>query len=277
MSSSETHRVPGGATPGRAAEPDRSTSEKVTLLQRIDLFVAMPTALLTALAERVDEVIYPANTLIFAQGDEGDAMYIVAAGEVRIHSGGRTLTILEAPQVFGEMAALVPDRRSADATAQAAGTRLLRLERAALQALIATHGTVANGVIQILCQRLRERTTTMVDDHHYLQQVARLTAAAAAVESGIYVPETIAEVTQRNDALGQLARVFQGMIREVYAREQRLQQQVQELRIEVDKARQTQQVAKITGSNYFQQLRGRANDLREQLAGRGEIDDPAEQ
>jgi CRP-like cAMP-binding protein len=275
MSSSETRRFLVGATPGRAAEPERSTSEKVTLLQRIDLFVAMPTALLTELAERVDEVIYPANTLIFAQGDEGDAMYIVAAGEVRIHSGGRTLTILEAPQVFGEMAALVPDRRSADATALAAGTRLLRLERAALQALIATHGTVANGLIQILCQRLRERTTTMVDDHHYLQQVARLTAAAAAVESGIYTPETIAEVTQRNDALGQLARVFQGMIREVYAREQRLQQQVQELRIEVDKARQTQQVAKITGSDYFQQLRGRANELREQLGGSGEIDDPA--
>ncbi len=261
---------------GAPAQSNGATREKVMLLQRIDLFVAIPTALLTELAERVDTVVYPANTPIFAQGDEGDAMYIVAAGEVQIHSGGRTLTILEAPQLFGEMAALVPDRRSADATALTADTRLLRLERAALQELIATHGTVANGLIQMLCQRLRQRTTTMVDDYHYLQQVARLTEAATALENGVYTPESVDDVTRRGDALGQLATVFQRMMREVYAREQRLQQQVQELRIEIDKTRQTQQVARITGSDYFQQLRGKASDLRKQLGETGAIDGPSD-
>ena len=97
--------------------------------------------------------------------------------------------------------------------------------------------------------------------------MARLTAAASAVESGIYTPESVDEVTQRTDALGQLARVFQRMIREVYAREQRLQEEVQALRIEVDKARQTQQVSKITGTDYFRQLRSKANDLRNLLGG----------
>jgi hypothetical protein len=37
------------------------------------------------------------------------------------------------------------------------------------------------------------------------------------------------------------------------------------LRIEVDKARQNQQVSKITGTDYFQQLRGKATDLRNLL------------
>ena len=46
----------------------------------------------------------------------------------------------------------------------------------------------------------------------------------------------------RTDALGQLTRVFQRMAREFYMRERRLKQQVAELRIEVDKAKQTQQV-----------------------------------
>jgi hypothetical protein len=57
------------------------------------------------------------------------------------------------------------------------------------------------------------------------------------------------------------------MAREVHAREQRLKQQVQELRIEVDKARQSQQVSKITGTDYFRQLRNKASDLREMLEG----------
>ena len=51
-------------------------------------------------------------------------------------------------------------------------------------------------------------------------------------------------------------------------REQRLQQQVQELRIEVDKARQAQQVTKIIGTDYFQQLRGKANNFRDLLEGK---------
>jgi hypothetical protein len=52
----------------------------------------------------------------------------------------------------------------------------------------------------------------------------------------------------------------------VHAREQRLKQQVQELRIEVDKARQ-HQVSKITGTDYFRELRGKAGGLRTMLEG----------
>jgi translation initiation factor 1 (eIF-1/SUI1) len=52
------------------------------------------------------------------------------------------------------------------------------------------------------------------------------------------------------------------MAHEVYAREQRLKQQVQELRIEIDQARQARQVTEITGTDYFQDLRSRAGKLR---------------
>ena len=99
----------------------------------------------------------------------------------------------------------------------------------------------------------------------YLRQVERLTAAAAAIEAGVFDPTTLTEVAARPDALGQLTRLFQRMAHEFLRREQQLKQQVQELRIEVDKARQAQQVNKITGTDYFQQLRGKATDLRNLL------------
>ncbi|HUW09041.1 MAG TPA: response regulator, partial [Anaerolineae bacterium] len=56
----------------------------------------------------------------------------------------------------------------------------------------------------------------------YLQQVARVTAAAAAVEAGEFRLDSLDSVAARPDALGQLGRVFQRMAREVYAREQSL-------------------------------------------------------
>ena len=99
----------------------------------------------------------------------------------------------------------------------------------------------------------------------YLRQVDRLTEAAVALENDSFDPDSLAEVASRTDALGQLTRVFQRMAREFYVRERRLKQQVAELRIEIDKAKQAEQVDQIVGSDYFKQLRGQANDLREKL------------
>lgn len=96
----------------------------------------------------------------------------------------------------------------------------------------------------------------------YLEQVGRVTAAAAAVEETRFDPDSLNSVAARPDALGQLARIFQRMAREVRAREVRLEQQVQELRIEIDATRQAKKVAEITGSDYFQQLRKQADQLR---------------
>jgi hypothetical protein len=72
-------------------------------------------------------------------------------------------------------------------------------------------------------------------------------------------------VARRPDELGQLAQVFQEMARQVYAREQQLQQEVRQLRIEIDQACKAREVADITESDYFQQLLGKADELRNRV------------
>jgi CheY-like chemotaxis protein len=96
----------------------------------------------------------------------------------------------------------------------------------------------------------------------YLEQVGRVIDGAAAVEEGRFKPEQLDGVARRTDALGQLARVFQRMALEVRAREERLQREVAELRIEIDEARQAHRVAEITDTEYFKGLREQAADLR---------------
>lgn len=104
----------------------------------------------------------------------------------------------------------------------------------------------------------------------YLRNVAHVTAAAAAVEAGRFELEDLAGVARRTDGLGQLARVFQSMARQVFAREQRLKQQVRALRIELSEARQARQVAEITETQYFQRVQAEAQDLRDILEGIGD-------
>ena len=96
----------------------------------------------------------------------------------------------------------------------------------------------------------------------YLEQVGRLTAAAASVEAGEFQPAALESVSGRTDALGQLARTFQRMAVEVRAREDRLRAEVRELRIEIDAARQSRKVAEITETDFFRDLRERAPSLR---------------
>jgi methyl-accepting chemotaxis protein len=76
--------------------------------------------------------------------------------------------------------------------------------------------------------------------------------------------KSLTTIIQRTDELGQLGRVFQKMVREIYAREQRLRQQVQELRIKIDESKRNRQVAEIAESEYFQKLREDAKQIRNQ-------------
>ena len=68
----------------------------------------------------------------------------------------------------------------------------------------------------------------------YLRQVKKLTDAALAVETNTFDPESLSTVAARGDALGHLAVVLQRMAREVHAREQRLRQQIEQLRLDIE-------------------------------------------
>ncbi|HLE50577.1 MAG TPA: cyclic nucleotide-binding domain-containing protein [Anaerolineales bacterium] len=248
---------------------DQSTAERLNILRSVSIFTETPEESLLDAAGLLKKIEFKAGQKIFDKGDPGDCMYIIVHGKVKVHDGELILNYLGKWDVFGEMAALDPEPRSATVTA-VEDTYLLRLGQADLYELMNRRTGVSRRIIQILCQRLRARMRDMVEDFEYMQQFARVTAAAVAVEAGVYVPESLNEVAARSDELGQLARVFQRMVREVDTREKRLKQQVAELRIEIDEVKKTRQVADITETEYFKELRNKARQLR---AGRSERED----
>jgi CheY-like chemotaxis protein/RIO-like serine/threonine protein kinase len=79
-------------------------------------------------------------------------------------------------------------------------------------------------------------------EKEYLRQVAIVIEAATAVEQGAYDSSVLAAVGRRDDELGRLARVFDGMAAHVRAREERLRERVRELREDISVARTTQEI-----------------------------------
>jgi DNA-binding response OmpR family regulator len=110
-----------------------------------------------------------------------------------------------------------------------------------------------------------ERKRLRDQEIDYLQQVGLVTAAAAAIKANTFQPESLDGAARRPDELGQLALVFQEMARQVYARQQHLQRQVLQLRIEIDQERRAREVADLTESDDFQQLLGKADELRNRV------------
>lgn len=109
---------------------------------------------------------------------------------------------------------------------------------------------------------------TVVSIYLLARQVTRplliVAAAAADVGEENFEDARLVQVIERQDEIGLLARTVHKMAGDVQSRAQQLRQQVQELRIEIDEAKRVRQVAEITGTDYFQELRTRAKQMREE-------------
>jgi CRP/FNR family transcriptional regulator, cyclic AMP receptor protein len=238
-----------------------SLAEKIGILRSVSIFFETPADALCEVAGLLEQVSYASGETIFEKGDQGNCMYLIIDGKVSVHDGDLILNHMGKHQFFGEMAVLDSVPRVASVTA-VEDTRLLRLDQAPFYQLMENRIEVAHGIIRVLSQHLRARVRDVKEDYQYIQQMERITSAAAALEAGIYNPGLLDQVCERTDSLGQLARVFRRMAGEVYAREQMLRSQIQQLRIEVDEAKKTREVLEITESDYYQELQKRVQEMR---------------
>jgi CRP/FNR family cyclic AMP-dependent transcriptional regulator len=137
------------------ADPNRLLLvEKVLILKSLSIFSDTPEHILADLAPLMEEEEYEKDTLIFGEGEMGDCMYIIHQGEVKIHKENVTLAVLKEKEVFGELALLDPEPRSASATT-ISDCILFRIDQEPLYEVIDIRPEVARGFIKILCKRLR--------------------------------------------------------------------------------------------------------------------------
>jgi CRP/FNR family transcriptional regulator, cyclic AMP receptor protein len=137
----------------------------IPLLAATDLFAGLAAEELEACAAAFREQRYERGEMIFARGDPGTHLYIVADGRVRLavaSEEGRELSFRHAVagDLFGEIAALDASPRSADATALTP-VRIYSLDRNTFRELWATRPAISSGVIACLCRRLRDTSTQL--------------------------------------------------------------------------------------------------------------------
>ena len=101
---------------------------------------------------------YAPGAVICREGEEGEEMYIIQTGKVRVSKrfAGKThvISVLEKGDFFGEMAIVNRIQRTATVTA-IDGVELLVFDREGLQNMIARNTKIALTIIDKLCRRLQ--------------------------------------------------------------------------------------------------------------------------
>lgn len=135
------------------------------VLGSVPLFQHLDEGELRALAGMAREKRYVRNGIILSQGDPGDALFVLAEGQVKVAvyaEDGREviLSVLTHGGVFGEMALLDDEPRSAHVVAMTEAV-LYQLRREDFQARLRSSPTLAVALLRELSRRLRRADETI--------------------------------------------------------------------------------------------------------------------
>jgi uncharacterized membrane protein len=158
-------------------------------LRSVPLFASLDDAAATELRDLLSTRTVPQNTRLFRQGEQGDAMYLIESGRVRISirdAEDQEVTLAELAQgdFFGEMAIIDGRQRSADAHVIEAAN-LAILSRDDFLSFVRTSPDVALEMLSALTDRLRrtdELLRSRVSRNVNEEAKARLTLADRAAD-----------------------------------------------------------------------------------------------
>jgi CRP/FNR family transcriptional regulator, cyclic AMP receptor protein len=154
--------------------------EAQRLLGTCSLFSGLSSEERRGIVARAKLRDFLAGQTIFSMGSPGNSMMAVLSGSIRISipsASGKeiVLAILQAGEIFGEIALLDGKDRTADAKAMT-NCHLAVLERPDVLALLERNPSAWLKVVEVLCERLR-RTDQQISELALLQLPVRLAKA----------------------------------------------------------------------------------------------------
>jgi CRP/FNR family transcriptional regulator, cyclic AMP receptor protein len=110
-------------------------------------------------ANGIETRSFRAGDIIFREGDSAVDLFVIKSGEVRIQLGNRTVAELSPDTIFGEMALIDDQPRSATAIA-ATDVELVPVSEKQFLFLVSQTPYFALKVMRVLAQRLRQTNKT---------------------------------------------------------------------------------------------------------------------
>ena len=148
----------GGLKDKQAGQPSFSSS-KLSVLRKHPYFADLEPEAFEQLCRYAKHTTLKRGATIFSRGDPGTNLIAVVSGTVKISISspdGRNaiLNLIGAGEIFGEIALLDGQPRTADATANS-NCEIFTIDRREFIPFVRSQPTVAMKLIELLCGRLR--------------------------------------------------------------------------------------------------------------------------
>lgn len=131
------------------------------LLQHVEIFNGIPADLLKNLAGKLEQINIDTGALIIRKGEEGNAMFVLMKGKVKIHDGEHVIAFMEQGNYFGEFSLLDEAPRSMSVSA-VEEVQLVKISRELFFALFQSQPEVGKKIISALTRRLRSQNESIV-------------------------------------------------------------------------------------------------------------------
>ena len=140
-------------------------NDEVEMLRKIQLFSKVEPAKLKLLAFTSERAVFESNEVLFHQGDQADAAYIIIAGELAVDNespnGGRIrLARLGRDQIVGETGILGDAPRNATVTALER-TTTLKITKDSFFRMVSDFPSMAVEVMRILAHRVEDTNSLL--------------------------------------------------------------------------------------------------------------------
>jgi CRP-like cAMP-binding protein len=137
------------------------------VLASAGLFQGIATEAAEAVAASLEFGEYARGETVFTEGEQGDTLYIVLDGKVKIGrraADGREnmLSVMGPSDMFGELSLFDPGPRTATATV-VTDARLASLAHAALRPWLTNRPEIAEQLLRVLARRLRRTNDALAD------------------------------------------------------------------------------------------------------------------
>ena len=127
--------------------------DRIELLSGSEIFGLLPIPTLEHLARTATSLMVEPGSVIISQGDDGEQIYVIEDGSVSIEVDGTEVATLHTGDVFGEIAALHHQSRTATVRS-ASETALLVLDGDQFVAAVASHTSSADSAEAMVAGRL---------------------------------------------------------------------------------------------------------------------------
>ena len=167
-------------------------------LRQVPLFADLPDEAIETLVTTLRPTDYPADTLLFREGESGDRFYVVLSGSIAIIKAmdtpdERLVGMRGMGEFIGEMSLLNQDGLRTASVRVQEDARVLELTRDDFDGLLYRYPSLAYSMLQVLSMRLRASNDAAIQDlHEKNYRLAEAYADLQAAQSQLIEQEALA-------------------------------------------------------------------------------------